>query len=203
MSHTLSSLYNVHLRTWNEDDIDGYTQLISDPETMQFISSGATRNRSIAATEIENFQKEITAQGWSRWAISLGKDAPFIGYAGFAKKDLGINFGNRFLKRYWGTPYPFTAIHLALDYGFTHFNFKSIYTLTNIKHTRAIEMNRAFLHEPEASGSIIETPYGPHLKIDLSREKYAEIYDLNRAKIDVFSKRMLRQHAHQRIPTSL
>lgn len=193
MSTTLSSLYNVHLRTWTTTDIAGYSKLISDPETMQFISSGKTRSPAMAAAEIESFQHEISKHGWSRWAVGLGENAPFIGYAGFAKKELGINFGNRFLKKYWGTPYPFTAIYLALDYGFTHFNFKSIYTLTNIKHTRAIEMNRAFLHQPEASGTVIQTPYGPHLKIELTREKHAEIRDLNRAKIDIFSRRMLRQ----------
>ena len=195
MRKSVNHLYNVHLRTWTEEDIDGYTELVSDHQTMKYISSGTTRDRTTAATEIAQFQQEIAEQEWSRWAVSLGLDSPFIGYAGFSRKEHGINFGNRFLKKYWGTPYPFTAIHLALEYGFQHLGFDQIYTLTNVEHHRALEMNRAFLHLPQISGTVLETPFGPHLKVDLTRERFMEISPLNRARIDRFSRRLTRAQA--------
>jgi RimJ/RimL family protein N-acetyltransferase len=195
MRQNVNHLYNVYLRTWDQDDIEGYAELLGDPQTMQYISAGTTRNRDTAAAEITRFQQEIAQQGWSRWAVSLGLDSPFIGYAGFAEKEYGINFGNRFLKKYWGSPYPFTAIHLALEHGFLQLGFDQIYTLTNIKHHRALEMNRAFLHLPEISGTVMETPFGPHLKVDLTRERFMEISPLNRARIDRFSRRLTRSHA--------
>ncbi|WP_370694630.1 GNAT family N-acetyltransferase [Pseudomonas sp. FP833] len=104
MRQNVNHLYNVYLRTWDQDDIEGYAELLGDPQTMQYISAGTTRNRDTAAAEIARFQQEIAQQGWSRWAVSLGLDSPFIGYAGFAEKEYGINFGNRFLKKYWGSP---------------------------------------------------------------------------------------------------
>lgn len=195
MQQSVNHLYNVHLRTWDQNDIEGYAELLSDPQTMQYISAGTTRDRTAAAAEIEGFQQEIAQQGWSRWAVSLGLDSPFIGYAGFCEKEYGINFGNRFLKKYWGTPYPFTAIHLALEHGFLRLGFDQIYTLTNVKHQRALEMNRAFLHLPHISGTVIETPFGPHLKVDLTRERFMEISPLNRARIDRFSSRLNRSQA--------
>ena len=195
MRQNVNHLYNVYLRTWDQDDIEGYAELLGDPQTMQYISAGTTRNRDTAAAEIARFQQEIAQQGWSRWAVSLGLDSPFIGYAGFAEKEYGITFGNRFLKKYWGSPYPFTAIHLALEHGFLKLGFDQIYTLTNIKHHRALEMNRAFLHLPEISGTVMETPFGPHLKVDLTRERFMEISPLNRARIDRFSRRLTRSHA--------
>ena len=195
MRQNVNHLYNVYLRTWDQDDIEGYAELLGDPQTMQYISAGTTRNRDTAAAEIARFQQEIAQQGWSCWAVSLGLDSPFIGYAGFAEKEYGINFGNRFLKKYWGSPSPFTAIHLALEHGFLQLGFDQIYTLTNIKHHRALEMNRAFLHLPEISGTVMETPFGPHLKVDLTRERFMEISPLNRARIDRFSRRLTRSHA--------
>lgn len=196
MRRSFSQLHNVHIRSWDDQDIEGYTDLLGDPETMKFISAGTTRGREAAANEISIFTKELTEQNWSRWAVSLGLEGPFIGYAGFAKKDYGVNFGNRFLKKYWGTPYPFIAIHLALEYGFQYLGFEQIYTLTNINHCRALEMNRAFLHMPEVAGEVIDTAYGPHLKIDLTRERFQEITPANLERITRFSRRMKKpEHA--------
>lgn len=82
-----------------------------------------------------------------------------------------------------------------MEHGFLKLGFDQIYTLTNIKHHRALEMNRAFLHLPEISGTVMETPFGPHLKVDLTRERFMEISPLNRARIDRFSRRLTRSHA--------
>lgn len=190
MRRSVSHLYNVHIRSWDDQDIKGYTELLSDPEAMKFISAGTTRDMAAATNEISTFKKEMADQNWSRWAVSIGLEGSFIGYAGFAKKEYGINFGNRFLRKYWGTPYPFIAIHLALEYGFKHLGFEKIYTLTNIQHHRALEMNRAFLHAPHIAGQVIETPYDPHVKIDLTCERFKEISPANLARIERFSRRM-------------
>ncbi|WLI52294.1 hypothetical protein PSH63_05800 [Pseudomonas sp. FP833] len=111
------------------------------------------------------------------------------------KKNTASTSATVFSKNTGAAPYPFTAIHLALEHGFLKLGFDQIYTLTNIKHHRALEMNRAFLHLPEISGTVMETPFGPHLKVDLTRERFMEISPLNRARIDRFSRRLTRSHA--------
>lgn len=190
MRKSFNHLHNVYIRSWDDQDVEGYTELLSDPEAMKFISAGSTRDRAAAINEISTFKKEIAEQNWSRWAVSIGLDGPFIGYAGFSKKEHGINFGNRFLKKYWGTPYPFIAIHLALEYGFLHVGFDRIYTLTNVNHHRALEMNKAFLHMPELTGEVMETAFGPHTKIDLTCERFKEISPANLERINRFSRRI-------------
>jgi RimJ/RimL family protein N-acetyltransferase len=196
MSKTISQLYNVHVRSWNEQDIDGYTELVSDPETMKYISAGTTRDRATAAAEIKSFQNEIREQGWSRWAVSLGPDSEFIGYVGFAKKEYGINFGSRFLKKYWGSPYPFIAIHLAIEYGFQQVGFEQIYTLSNVLNQRALKTILAFLHLPQTSGTIMQTPYGPHLKLELTHERFLQIAPINLARIERISRRITDPDSH-------
>ncbi len=150
---------------------------------MRYISSGATRSHTQAHDEIAQFDREQQQQGWSRWAVSLGPNGPFIGYAGFAKKPLGINFGMRFLKDYWGTLSPFTTAQLALTHGFETLGFSHVHTLTNLGHRAALNMNKRFLQLNKLPDTIIETPFGSHLKIDITREYFRSITSHNAARL--------------------
>lgn len=184
MRTEIISLHGLTLRTWDAADIQGYASLVSDSETMQFISAGTTRTEQDAAAEVATFQEAHAKQGWSRWAVSLGLGSPFIGYAGFAEKEWGINFGMRFLKPYWGTPYPFTTAHMAVTYAFETLGFEKVYTLTNLKHTAALNMNKKLLNLEVLPDCIIETPFGPHVKIDVTKQKILEVRAKNAARIE-------------------
>ena len=73
MRRSVNHLHNVHIRSWDDEDIAGYTELLSDPEAMKFISAGTTRDMTAAANEIATFKKEMTDQNWSRWAVSTSR----------------------------------------------------------------------------------------------------------------------------------
>ncbi|MBY8928291.1 hypothetical protein J1G34_04490 [Pseudomonas sp. Wu6] len=66
MRRSFSQLHNVHIRSWDDQDIEGYADLLADPEAMKFISAGTTRGRDAAANEISVFTKELIDQDWSR-----------------------------------------------------------------------------------------------------------------------------------------
>lgn len=190
----IATLHGIVIRTWQSADIPSYANLIGDAKTMCYISSGATRTHTQARNEIAQFDREQQQQGWSRWAVSLAPDGPFIGYAGFAQKPLGINFGMRFLKDYWGTLSPFTTAQLALTHGFETLGFTHVHTLTNTKHRAALNMNKRFLQLNKLPDTIIETPFGPHLKIDITREYFRSITSHNASRL---------QSAYRRLSTSV
>lgn len=184
MRKTINQFHNVHLRTWDSSDIEGYTRLLSDPETMKYISAGTIRDRHAATKEIYTFQQEISDRGWSRWAVSLGANAPFIGYSGFSEQEYGINFGARYLNEYWGTPYPMTANCLALEHGFKKLNFEKIYLRVNINHKHALNNITTFLQQKKPTGTIVNTPFGPHLKIIVTHKKFMEVFPHNIARVN-------------------
>lgn len=136
---------------------------------MKYISNGKTRDRAAATAEIERFEHEITRQGWSRWAISLGISGPFIGYVGFAQKDDGIDFGGRTLPEFWGKPYTSIACHLAIEHGMTALAFPSIYAANHVDHYRAMRMTERFGF---TLAGMTETPLGRYRRYELSRTDY-------------------------------
>lgn len=87
MRKTINQFHNVHLRTWDSSDIEGYANLLSDPETMKYISAGTIRDHNAATKEIYTFQQEIAKRGWSRWAVSLGANAPLSVIADLPKRN--------------------------------------------------------------------------------------------------------------------
>lgn len=198
MRKTINQFHNVHLRTWDSSDIEGYANLLSDPETMKYISAGTIRDHNAATKEIYTFQQEIAKRGWSRWAVSLGANAPFIGYSGFAEKECGINFGARYLSEYWGTPYPMAANCLALEYGFKQLKFEKIHLRVNINHKYALNNISTFLLQKNPTGTIVNTPFGPHLKIVVTHKKFMEVFPHNIARVRRILERTQKTH-HQRL----
>ncbi|MEM0941873.1 MAG: GNAT family N-acetyltransferase [Bacteroidota bacterium] len=185
----IASKYGVTIREWQNKDIDDYADLISDSEVMRFISNGKTRTQEIAAQEIKKFKKEASVYGWSRWVVEKSETGEFIGYVGFSNQEHGIDLGGRAKKKFWGTVYPFISFFLAIQYGFENIGFMQFYTLTNIKNRQAISMNEKILYA-SFTEPVLETKYGPHLKIDYTKSLYDRVKDRNIARIERLSSRM-------------
>lgn len=182
-SKTYISRDGVHLCDWNDNARNTYAQLVSDPRVMAFISDGKPRSFEQAANEVDTFNKELLARGWSRWAVRRAETGEFIGYSGFALKDHGINFGQRFFPRLWRSRATIAAAHLALEHGFLALGFDQIHTLTNVNHTMAIRLNRNYLGVDDDYGVVCDTPFGPHLRIDVTRDMFLSGLQRNRQRI--------------------
>lgn len=162
--------HGICLRSWCDSDVDPYSDLIGDARVMKFIGDGAPRNRDVARREIEKFSNEIDRRGWSRMAVSVGRDGPFVGYAGFAEINGEIDFGGRSLAAYWGSPAPMIGTILAIEYGFQKLAFPQIFASMHASNFRAIKMIKTFFGVDVVRD--IETPFGVHKRIELSYEKY-------------------------------
>ncbi len=182
--------YGVTLREWQEEDIAAYAALVSDPEVMRYISGGKVRAYAKAQAEIESFSAEIADRGWSRWAIAETQSNQFIGYVGFASHELGLDLGGRALQKYWGSVYTYIAFFLAIQTGFERFGFEHFFTLTHVKNWRAIRMNEKFLCTQNLQYPVVQTPYGPHLKIDYTRDRYQQVKGHNLARLEKFYRRI-------------
>ena len=179
---TIFKKYNrLCLRAWKEEDVNPYAELVGDPEVMKYISNGIPRDTETARREIENFSKEILEQGWSRWAVSVGEDGPFIGYAGFSKKPYGTDFGMRFLPQYWGNPHTYIACCLALEYGFEEIRFQEIRTITNKNHQRGLSFMKKLFSSTPTEATLGTDEFKMYI---ISRDEYIEKeYAKNRIKM--------------------
>lgn len=182
-SKTYISRNGVLLCDWNDDARNDYARLVSDPRVMTFISDGKPRMFERAVREVDTFNEELRTRGWSRWAVRRAETGEFLGYSGFALKEYGINFGQRFFPRLWRSKAPIAAAHLALEHGFLSLGFDQIHTLTNLNHTMAIRLNRNYLGVDDGYGVVCDTPFGPHLRIDVTRAMFLSGLQRNRRRI--------------------
>lgn len=175
--------YNVTLRMWEPEDVQGYSEMAANQEVMKFISSGKPRTKDTVEQEIARFRASQEQYGFSRWAAVLGEEQRFIGFAGFEKKEHGINFGMRYDEPWWGTPWPFIAGHLALSHAFDVLKLDQVYTMTNIKNVKAINMNLKYLQLEELTDGIFDSEYGPHQRIIFRQERFQQVRKANEGKI--------------------
>lgn len=182
-SKTYARRDGVCLCDWDDDARNDYARLVSDPRVMAFISDGQPRSFEQAGGEVDAFNLELQARGWSRWVVRREETGEFLGYSGFALKEYGINFGQRFFPKLWRSRAPMAAAHLALEYGFLNLGFDQIHTLTNLNHTMAIRLNRNYLGVGDDYGVVCDTPFGPHLRIDVTRAMFLSGLQRNRRRI--------------------
>lgn len=162
--------YNdVVIRSWRAEDAESYYRAISDTEVMRYISGGKPRTLADAQREVANFIDEFATRGWSRFAVSVGVDGPFVGYVGFADKPDGIDFGGRSLREHWGKPYTTIGCWLAIDYGMTVLGFDSIYTANHVDNHRARRMTERLGF---AFRRVVDTGLGPHNWLELTKRDY-------------------------------
>lgn len=173
----------IRLCNWCDTARIDYARLVSDPQVMTFISDGKPRAFERAVREVDGFNHEFHERGWSRWAVHRERTGEFVGSAGFAEKEYGINFGQRFFPKLWRSRIPMAAAQLALEYGFLVLGFDRVYTLTNVNHAVAIGINRNYLGVDDDYGVVCDTPFGPHLRIDIPRAMFMARLDHNRRRI--------------------
>ena len=193
MTKVFHSFCDVCLRDWEPNDVEKYAELVGDPQVMKFIGNGATRDLTTAGIEIERFRQEIATRGWSRWAVSKGPNGPLMGYVGYAEKADGIDLGIRFLRQYWGSPYPYISGCLALEYGFEKICFEQMYCVNDVNNKLAVKLvDRIARIAPFQ----VETPQGLYNRYEMTRETYYEkgIHTLNRIDMERLVSRMTRSN---------
>ena len=71
------------LTTWTSHDLPELEALHGDPVAMTYMVSGVL-NRDQTRARLLSWQREHTAQGWSKWRVQH-QDGRFVGRAGFSR----------------------------------------------------------------------------------------------------------------------
>ena len=57
------------LREWSKDDVESYSEIVSDPDVMQYIGDGQPRTREHAESFVAEMMAPQWARGWMRFTV--------------------------------------------------------------------------------------------------------------------------------------
>lgn len=116
------------LRKLNINDAVKLLEIFSDPEMMEY--HRVTRNLDETKEWIQQYLESYEKHGFGRYAAILKDTNEFIGYAGFAAKEIDgqpeVEIGYTLNKKFWGQGYATEAALACRDYAFDTLGLKRI-----------------------------------------------------------------------------
>jgi 3-dehydroquinate dehydratase/shikimate dehydrogenase len=129
------------LRPWQQEDLEPFAKLNSDPRVMEYFPSILNRQES------DNLAKRISdkleEQGWGLWAVSVADVAEFIGFIGLAEPSFNAHFtpavevGWRLAYDFWGKGYATEGAIACLKYGFQKLSLSEVVSFTAVQNMRS------------------------------------------------------------------
>jgi RimJ/RimL family protein N-acetyltransferase len=110
------------LRRWRVEDVDPYAAICAEPEVMQWIGGGQTRNRQECAEAIGRFEASWARKGYGLFAMTLKGTDRFIGFTGVAEPEFlpevmpAVEIGWRLARDHWGQGLATEAARAALQF---------------------------------------------------------------------------------------
>ena len=144
------------LRDWSKDDVESYSEIVSDPDVMQYIGDGQPRTREHAESFVAEMMAHQQGRGWMRFAVEHTETGRLMGFSGFDDKDGLLDFGWRLARDWWGGGYGYEASAAALyvgqqTFGLTHITAQSY--PENVGSVRIMEkMGMSLIGTSEAFG---------------------------------------------------
>ena len=171
------------LRQWRESDREPFAAMNADPAVMEFFASLQSRASSDAS--IDAWQSQLTAQGWSNWAVELIDTGEFIGFTGLSVPRRTLPFspcvevGWRLARAFWGQGFATEAARAALRFGFEQLSLSEIVSFTTIKNQRSrAVMERIGMHNADEDFEHPGIPEGNPLRLHclyrISRYQWSE-----------------------------
>jgi len=133
------------LRVVEENDVEGFYELDSDPEVHRYLGNQPVADREKLAGLIKYIQQQYIENGIGRWAIVDKQTNEFIGWCGLKLVKETINnqnnyydLGYRLIRRHWGKGIATETARASLEYGFKVLKLKEIFAAV---HTENIASN--------------------------------------------------------------
>ena len=126
---------------FQQSDKMDWFRIDSNPLVRKFLP-GKSPTRQQAYDYIDKSMTSYSRNGFGRYAVRSRQNGNLIGMCGFLMEDYGIDFGYRYLPKYWGKGIGFEAARTVLDFGFTAIGDENIFALTlvsNVASVRIIE----------------------------------------------------------------
>ncbi len=129
-------------REWNDDDLDQFHAICSDPQVMQFVADGQAWTKDRTGQFIQFAAEMLREYGYCQWALICKADDKLIGYCGFVKSDNDSEIGWRLAPEYWGKGLATEAARAALEHGMMTLRFRRVIATAqtaNLASARVIE----------------------------------------------------------------
>ncbi len=145
----------LHLRWYEDEDLDDLAELFGNPEVMRFSLRGVHTHEQCSEL-LQQWKDEYVEHGFGKFAVSLKDNPKVIGYCGFYFQCIDgvdeIELGYRFLPEFWGKGIASEAASAVQDYAFNTLGLTrliSIIEAENIGSIRVAEKN-GFHHEKDS-----------------------------------------------------
>lgn len=134
------------LRSWTEEDLLPFSQLVADPLVMEYFPR--TLSFSEAEAFMQTLKERFQEDGFSFFAAELKSTHEFIGFIGLNIPKYETPFspfveiGWRIASQHWNKGYATEGARAALDFGFSKLKLQEIVSFTpreNLKSRRIME----------------------------------------------------------------
>lgn len=169
------------LRRWLQADLEPFTRLNADAETMRYFPEPYSAKHS--KDMFGRIEREFSECGFGLYAVEEKASGSFIGFTGFHRATMETSFcpcieiGWRLDKSRWNRGYASEAAAACLRHGFTALGFDAVYSFTAVSNLpsqrvmRKIGMELALYFDhpalPESS------PLRPHVCYRIDKNSYA------------------------------
>ena len=146
------------LREMSTADAEDMLRLYSNPQVQKYTGENVITVLGGIHAKIKEKTDEYEHHGFGRWVTLLKDGLQFVGWAGlsYLPEFDEIDFGYRFLPKYWGNGFATEASHAILAYGFDKLNLNRIIAI-------AMKENKASIRVMEKVGMEFDkfAPYVP------------------------------------------
>jgi len=135
------------IRPFDDDDLNAMHEIYADPEVMQFIPSGTSRDLAHSRQRLEKIKEHQDKNGFSQWAVVEQATGNLVGICGLIlveSKGPEVEVAYEFARAVWNRGYATEAIGACLRAGFEQFGMTRIVGMTfpdNVPSQRVLEKN--------------------------------------------------------------
>ena len=123
---------------FKESDKMTWSLIDSNPLIRKYLPGIPTKEESF--DYIERSIISYNRNGFGRYAVRIRKTGELLGMCGFILEDYGIDFGYRYLPKYWGMGLGFEAARRVLDFGLATIQAKEIVALVLTENVASIKI---------------------------------------------------------------
>lgn len=167
----------LHLRDWEETDLEPFTRLNRDEKVMKYFP------KTLSAEETNKFHQSILSEfnesGFGLYAVEVKGNKEFIGFIGFHRATFEADFtpcieiGWRLKKEAWGKGYATEGAAACLHFGFNELGLRDVYSFT-------ADMNKPSINVMEKIGmSFMKNFDHPNVEKNSPLNKHV-LYHINR-----------------------
>ena len=111
----------LHLRMFDEADLDAYAAICADPDVMRYLGDGKVLGRPEAWRQMAMILGHWQLRGFGLWAVQERATAALVGRIGFFQPEgwPGFELGWMLRRASWGRGYATEAAARALEHAFT------------------------------------------------------------------------------------